>query len=195
MEQKRQQKIEDYFNDNVKKEQNVLISKLKKKQKVLNQKMHEDEFLGIVQGHKHDIDQQNIQKKIDLQNRMDEMDQWIINYKKEEEHKSLKKLQESFVKQVEKDSINKRIQRIKEYKFELKEKEIEDKEKRIELMKNEKQKFQNEKKRLDIELRNEKESLINRFNNLVKGKSKIDSEIVKQLYPEDEDFIQFHFIW
>lgn len=61
-------------------------------------------------------------------------------------------------------------------------------------MKNEKQKFQNEKKRLDIELRNEKESLINRFNNLVKGKSKIDSEIVKQLYPEDEDFIQFHFI-
>ena len=29
--------------------------------------------------------------------------------------------------------------------------------------------------------------MINKFNNLVKGKSKIDSEIVKQLYPEDEE--------
>ena len=40
MEAKRQKKIEDYFNDNVKKDQNVMISKMKKKQKVLNQKMH-----------------------------------------------------------------------------------------------------------------------------------------------------------
>ena len=136
MEAKRQQKIEDYFNDNVKKEQNVIISKMKKKQQVLSQKMHEDEFLEMVQEHKQEIQQENNQKKIDLQNRMDELDQRIAKYKKDEEYKSLKKLQESFVKQVEKDSINKRIQRMKEYKFELKEKEIEDKEKRLELMKN-----------------------------------------------------------
>ena len=38
-----------------------------------------------------------------------------------------------------------------------------------------------------MELQNEKYNLINKFNNLVKGKSKIDSEIVKQLYPEDEE--------
>jgi hypothetical protein len=121
---------------------------------------------------------------------MDELDQRIAKYKKDEEYKSLKKLQESFVKQVEKDSINKRIQRMKEYKFELKEKEIEDKEKRLELMKHEKQKFQKERKRLNIELQNEKSALINKFNNLVKGKSKIDSEIVKELYPEDEELYQ-----
>ena len=54
-------------------------------------------------------------------------------------------------------------------------------------MKNEKQKYQNERKRLNIELQNEKSALINKFNNLVKGKSKIDSEIVKELYPEDEE--------
>ena len=57
-------------------------------------------------------------------------------------------------------------------------------------MKNEKQKFQNEKKRLNIELQNEKSDLINKFNKLVKGKSKIDSEIVKELYPEDEELYQ-----
>ena len=76
---------------------------------------------------------------------------------------------------------------MKEFKFELKEKEIEDKEKRFEFMKTEKQKFQNERKKLNIELQNEKYALINKFNNLVKGKSKIDSEIVKQLYPEDKE--------
>ena len=93
-----------------------MISKMKKKQKVLNQKIHEDEMLEMVQGHKNEIRMEHEQKRIDLQNRMEEMDQRITNYKKEEEHKSLKKLQESFVKQVEKDFVNKRIQRMKERK-------------------------------------------------------------------------------
>ena len=117
---------------------------------------------------------------------MEELEHRITNYKKEEEHKSLKKLQESFVKQVEKKFTNKRIQRIKKYNFDLKEKEIEEKEKKIDLMKNEKMKFQNERKKLNIELQNEKYYLMNKFNNLVKGKSKINVEVIKQLYPEDE---------
>ena len=54
-------------------------------------------------------------------------------------------------------------------------------------MKSEKNKFQNQRKQLNIDLQNEKYQLINKFNNLVKGKSKIDSEIVKKLYPEDEE--------
>jgi len=187
MEARRQRKIKEYFDENIKKDQNVMISKMKKKQKVINQKIHEDEMLEMVQGHKHELYLEHEQKRIDLKNRMEEMEQRITNYKKEEELKGLKKLQESFVKQVEKDFINKRIQRMKEFKFELKEKEIEDKEKRFEFMKTEKQKFQNERKKLNIELQNEKYALITKFNNLVKGKSKIDSEIVKQLYPEDKE--------
>ena len=187
MEQIRQKKIDEYLNDNVKKDQNVIIRKMINKQKVINQKIHEDELLEKVQGHKHELNMEHEQKKIDLQNRMDEMDQRINNYKKQEEHKSLRKLQESFAKQVEKNFVNKRIQRMKEYKFELKEKEIEDKEKRFEYMKSEKQKYQNERKKLNIELQNEKSALINKFNNLVKGKSKIDGEIVKKLYPEDKE--------
>ena len=118
---------------------------------------------------------------------MEEMDLRITSYKKEEEHKSLKKLQESYVKQIEKEFVNKRIKRMKEYKFELKEKEIEEKEKRLELMKSEKLKYQNQKKKLNIDLQNEKDYLKNKFNKLVKGKAKIDVEIVKQLYPEDSE--------
>ena len=187
VEEKRQKKIEDYYNDNIKKEQNVFISRLIKKQRLLYQKMHEDEFLELVQSHKRQIEIKNKKKKDDLENRMEEMDLRITSYKKEEEHKSLKKLQESYVKQIEKEFVNKRIKRMKEYKFELKEKEIEEKEKRLKLMKSEKLKFQNQKKKLNIDLQNEKDDLKNKFNKLVKGKAKIDIEIVKQLYPEDSE--------
>ena len=187
VEEKRQKKIEDYYNDNIKKEQNVFISRLIKKQKLLYHKMHEDEFLELVQNHKKQIEIKNKKKKDDLENRMEEIDLRITSYKKEEEHKSLKKLQESYVKQIEKEFVNKRIKRMKESKFELKEKEIEEKEKRLELMKTEKLKFQNQRKKLNIDLQNEKFDLINKFNKLVKGKAKIDVEIVKQLYPEDAE--------
>ena len=187
VEEKRQKKIEDYYNDNIKKEQNVFISRLIKKQRLLYQKMHEDEFLELVQSHKRQIEIKNKKKKDDLENRMEEMDLRITSYKKEEEHKSLKKLQESYVKQIEKEFVNKRIKRMKEYKFELKEKEIEEKEKRLELIKSEKLKYQNQKKKLNIDLQNEKDDLKNKFNKLVKGKAKIDVEIVKQLYPEDSE--------
>ena len=187
VEEKRQKKIEDYYNDNIKKEQNVFISRLIKKQKLLYHKMHEDEFLELVQNHKKQIEIKNKKKKDNLENRMEEIDLRITSYKKEEEHKSLKKLQESYVKQIEKEFVNKRIKRMKEYKFELKEKEIEEKEKRLELMKTEKLKFQNQRKKLNIDLQNEKFDLINKFNKLVKGKAKIDVEIVKQLYPEDAE--------
>ena len=187
VEEKRQKKIEDYYNDNIKKEQNVFISRLIKKQRLLYQKMHEDEFLELVQSHKRQIEIKNKKKKDDLENRMEEMDLRITSYKKEEEHKSLKKLQESYVKQIEKEFVNKRIKRMKEYKFELKEKEIEEKEKRLELIKSEKLKYQNQKKKLNIDLQNEKDDLKNKFNKLVKGKAKIDVEIVKQLYTEDSE--------
>ena len=185
VEEKRQKKLEDYYQDNMRKEQNIFITKMRKAQKVLNRKMHEEEYLELVQDHKHQIELKSKKKMDDLQNKMEEIDQRITNYKKEEEFKSLKKLQESYVKQIEKEFENQRIKRIKEYKFELKEKELEEKDKRIELMKSEKIKFLNEKKKLNIELQNEKTDLMNRYNKLVKGKSKIDSEIIRQLYPED----------
>ena len=154
MELKRQKKISDYYKNNVKKDQSVIICKIVKKSK------------------------------------MEELEKRLTNYKKEEEFKNLKKLQESFAKQEEKKYINKRIQRMKDYRFNLKEKEIKEKEKRLDLMKNEKLKFQKERKKLNIEMQNEKASLLSKFNQLIKGKTKIDCKIVKKLYPDDEELYQ-----
>ena len=172
MELKRQKKISDYYKDNVKKDQSAIICKIVKKQKILNQKLHEDEYLELVQDHKQKIALKKNKKLRDLESKMEELEKRLTNYKKEEEFKNLKKLQESFAKQEEKKYINKRIQRMKDYRFNLKEKEIKEKEKRLDLMKN------------------EKASLLSKFNQLIKGKTKIDCKIVKKLYPEDEELYQ-----
>jgi hypothetical protein len=161
-----------------------------KSQKIETKKLNDNKLNQIVQGHKHDIELDHEQKRIDLKNRMDELDLRVTNYKKTVELESMKKLQESFVKQTEKDFLNQRMQRMKEYKYELKCKEIEDKEKRIEQMKNEQNKFREQKKTLNRQMQNEKRQLINKFNNLVKGKSKIDCEIVKKLYPDDDELYE-----
>jgi hypothetical protein len=118
---------------------------------------------------------------------MDMLEQRIAIHKKNAENENLKKLQESYVKQSEREFIGERMKRMKEYKYELKCKEIEDKEKRLELLKNQKDNFIEEKKKLNQEMQKEKLSLIDKFNKLVKGNTTIDSEIVKKLYPEDEE--------
>ena len=187
IEKKRQKKIDDYFNENIKKEQNIIIRKAIKLKKILNQKSHEEQFLELVKGHKNQIELRNKKRKVDLENKMEEIGNRIINYKKEEEHKSLRKIQESFVKQMEKEFMNKRINRIKAYKYKLKEKEMEEREKRIELMKSEKLNFQNQKKQLNIELKNEKSYILDKFNKLSKSKSNLGSEIIKKLYPDDDE--------
>jgi len=190
MELKRQKKISDYYKDNVKKDQSAIICKIVKKQKILNQKLHEDEYLELVQDHKQKIALKKNKKLRDLESKMEELEKRLTNYKKEEEFKNLKILQESFAKQEEKKYINKRIQRMKDYRFNLKEKEIKEKEKRLDLMKNEKLKFQKERKKLNIEMQNEKASLLSKFNQIIKGKTKIDCKIVKKLYPDDEELYQ-----
>ena len=190
IEEARKRKIDDYFIDTLKKDQNVIICKLMKTQKILNRKTHENEISDLVLEHKQEIEMRNKKKINDYENKMEELDNRIINFKKEEGHKVLLKSQESFVKQAEKDIENQRNQRMKEYKNELKEKKLEEKEKMFDIIKNEKLKFRNEAKKLNFELKNEKISLLNKFNKLFKGKSTISCDLVKKFYPGDEELYE-----
>ena len=47
----------------------------------------------LVKDHKNQIELKNKKRKIDLENKMEEMGNRITNYKREEEYKSLKKIQ------------------------------------------------------------------------------------------------------
>ena len=161
-----------------------------KSQKILNRKTHENEISDLVLEHKQEIELRNKKRRNDYESRMEELDNRIINFKKEEGHKLLLKSQESFVKQAEKDIENQRNQRMKEYINELKEKKLEEKEKMIDIIKNEKLKFRNEAKRLNFELKNEKLCLLNKFNKLLKRKSTINCDLIKKFYPGDEELYE-----
>ena len=185
IEEARQRKIDDYFSEILKKDQNVIICKLMKTQKILNRKSHENEISDLVWEHKQEIEKRNKKRRNDYENKMEALENRIINFKKEEGHKVLLKSQESFVKQTEKDIENLRNQRMKEYKNELKEKKKEEKEKMFDIIKSENLKFRNEAKKLNFELKNEKLSLLNKFNKLLKGKSTISCDLIKKFYPGD----------
>lgn len=190
IEEARQRKIDDYFSEILKKDQNVIICKLMKTQKILNRKSHENEISDLVWEHKQEIEKRNKKRRNDYQNKMEELENRIINFKKEEGHKVLLKSQESFVKQAEKDIENLRNQRMKEYKNELKEKKKEEKEKMFDIIKNENLKFRNEAKKLNFELKNEKISLLSKFNKLLKGKSTISCDLIKKFYPGDVELYE-----
>ena len=190
IEEARQRKIDDYFSEILKKDQNVIISKLMKTQKILNRKSHENEISDLAWEHKQEIEKRNKKRRNDYKNKMEELENRIINFKKEEGHKVLLKSQESFVKQAEKDIENLRNQRMKEYKNELKEKKKEEKEKMFDIIKNENLKFRNEAKKLNFELKNEKLSLLNKFNKLLKGKSTISCDLIKKFYPGDVELYE-----
>ena len=190
IEEARQRKIDDYFSEILKKDQNVIICKLMKTQKILNRKSHENEISDLVWEHKQEIEKRNKKRRNDYKNKMEELENRIINFKKEEGHKFLLKSQESFVKQAEKDIENLRNQRMKEYKNELKEKKKEEKEKMFDIIKNENLKFRNEAKKLNFELKNEKLSLLNKFNKLLKGKSTISCDLIKKFYPGDVELYE-----
>ena len=190
IEEARQRKIDDYFSEILKKDQNVIICKLMKTQKILNRKSHENEISDLVWEHKQEIEKRNKKRRNDYKNKMEELENRIINFKKEEGHKFLLKSQESFVKQAEKDIENQRNQRMKEYKNELKEKKKEEKEKMFDIIKNENLKFRNEAKKLNFELKNEKLSLLNKFNKLLKGKSTISCDLIKKFYPGDVELYE-----
>ena len=190
IEEARQRKIDDYFSEILKKDQNVIICKLMKTQKILNRKSHENEISDLVWEHKQEIEKRNKKRRNDYENKMEELENRIINFKKEEGHKVLLKSQESFVKQAEKDIENQRNQRMKEYKNELKEKKKEEKEKMFDIIKNENLKFRNEAKKLNFELKNEKISLLSKFNKLLKGKSTISCDLIKKFYPGDVELYE-----
>ena len=190
LEEARKRKIDDYFNETIKKDQNVIICKFMKTQKLLDRKTHENEISDLVLEHKQEIEMRNKKKRNDYENKMEEKDNRIINFKKEEGHKVLLKSQESFVKQAEKNIENQRNLRMKEYKNELKEKKLEEKEKMFDIIRKEKLKFRNEAKKLNFELKNEKLSLLSKFNKLLKGKSTISCDLIKKFYPGDVELYE-----
>ena len=187
MENKRRNKIKDYFTELEKKEQYLIMNQILKSERVKKKILHENEICEIVKGHKYQIQLDHEQKRIDFFNKMDKLDKRIDTQKKRIEFESLKNIQESYAKQTEKDAINQRIKRMKEYRYELNNLKKKEKEKRIQLVKIEQQKFKEEKEKINEEYEITKNLVMSKFNNYIKNQSSITTEMISRIYPDDKE--------
>ena len=190
IENKRKKKIKNYFAELEKKDQYLIINKLIKSQRLRKKISHENEILELVQEHKHQIELNNEIKKKNFFEKMDKIDKRVDSQRKKIEYESLKSLQESFVKQSEKDSINQRMRRMKEYRYELNNKRNEEKERRMQLLKTEQKKFREEKERANENFINQKNMIMTKFNSFIRGRKRISYDMIKKIYPDNKDLQQ-----
>ena len=98
------------------------------------------------------------------------------------------KQEEEYIKQYQKKQNIIRLERINKYKIEKRLEELDEKEQKIEEFKKKKMELIENKAKLTGDMEKEKQNLIVKFENTFKKKnSQIDPEIVKELFPEDEE--------
>ena len=97
------------------------------------------------------------------------------------------KQEEDFLKQYKKKQSIIRLDRINKYRTEKRTEELMEKEQKIEDFKKKKKELIDNKAKLTGSMEKEKQELIHRFESAFKRKAQIDAEIVKELFPEDEE--------
>ena len=80
-----------------------------------------------------------------------------------------------------------RQNRSKEYRNQKRMEAIEEKDKKIEEYKRQREKLAERKANMAIEIQKQKEEVIRKFDRLIKQKKEVDCELIKELFPEDEE--------
>ena len=97
------------------------------------------------------------------------------------------KQEEEYIKQYQKKQNIIRLERINKYKTEKRLEELNEKEQKIEDFKRKKMELIENKAKLTGDMEKEKQILIKKFENTFKKKNQIDAQVVKELFPEDEE--------
>ena len=97
------------------------------------------------------------------------------------------KQEEEYIKQYQKKQNIIRLDRINQYRTEKRMVELFEKEQKLEDFKKKKRELIENKARLTNGMEREKQLLINKFENTFKKKNQLDAQIVKELFPEDEE--------
>jgi hypothetical protein len=97
------------------------------------------------------------------------------------------KQEDEYLKQYKKKQAIMRLDRINKYKTEKRTEELWEKEQKIEDFKKKKRELIDNKTKLTGDMEKEKQQLIVKFESAFKKKNQINAEIVKDLFPEDEE--------
>ena len=99
----------------------------------------------------------------------------------------MKKKEEEKIKNIEKARNIVRMQRQQEYKNKLRMDEINEKEQKIEEFKKQCEKINKQKAQAAIEFQKQKEEVVRKFDQILKQNKEIEPEMIKQLFPEDDE--------
>ena len=97
------------------------------------------------------------------------------------------KQEDEYIKQYKKKQAIMRLERINQYKTEKRTEELWEKEQKIEEFKKKKKELIDNKSKMTGDLEKEKQELIAKFENTFKKKSQIDANLVKELFPDDNE--------
>jgi hypothetical protein len=180
-----EEKKKKYFERQERLEQSVFLKEMEKTEHIRTKSVQSSQHYQKILETRNELDNKANIRKQELMLRMEEMDKRIKTKRLKEEEQSIQKLEEGNAKQYEKDVAIQRMKKIKEYKDRLRMEEIEEKEKRIEEFKNEQKKMTLIKMQLSQDIQKQKQELMDKFDMFIRQKRDIDSEIVKELFPDD----------
>ena len=168
-------------------EENAIKNEQKKIQKIM-EKSRSQHTLYLQNKQRRDLGIKQMEEKNEKINKEFEEKQEKFNKDKIKKLYELSvKQEEDFLKQYMKRQNIKRLDRINQYKTERRTEELFEKEQKIENFKKKKKELIENKAKLTNSMEKEKQELIYKFENAFKKKAQIDAEIVKELFPEDEE--------
>ena len=189
---KKMKKIREKKNEETLKRQKRLELKAIKHEQLridkIMEKSKSQHTLYMQTRNRRDLDKKKMEEKFEKLNK--DMEEKQVKLDKDKLKKlydiSLKQ-EEEFIKQYQKKQNIIRLDRINQYKTEKRMEEIFEKEQKLEDFKKKKRELIENKARLSSGMEKEKQLLINKFENTFKKNSKLDANIVKELFPEDEE--------
>ena len=126
-------------------------------------------------------------RKSQILEKMDEIDIRLKKRKKYNDYEYLKKQEEAKVKKYEKDKLLERLNNQQIYKNKKRLNELKEKEKRQENYQKQKSKMEEKRQEISEKIQKEKQNVINKFDKLMKQNKEIEPQIIKELFPDDEE--------
>ena len=153
------------------------------------EKSRSQQTLYILSKNRRNLDMKKMEEKHEKMNKeMEEKQEKLDKEKINKIYDTSLRQEEEYIKQYQKKQNIIRLERINKYKIEKRLEELDEKEQKIEEFKKKKMELIENKAKLTGDMEKEKQNLIVKFENTFKKKnSQIDAEIIKELFPEDEE--------
>ena len=168
-------------------DQNVILSKLKTKEKISKQAEVISSKFAINQDKRNQLEESQIRKVEEMKEKNKQAEERFEAKKKEEEEILKQKKEERKMKEMEREIVNERKKRIEIMEKEKKIEEINEKEKKIKEILEQKNQMIKEREKNQIKMNKQRDNMLKFIDNIKKQNKEIEPEMIKEMFPDDEN--------